>query len=199
VAMDIDCYQMVFPSYKPAMIFPIVTPGMRSRAGKDMIDMPERLLLNFIYCVVMQVEQPPTEPQLLKVTEPTGRYDYFRGKLKIGGLHFDDINELSTLWWKSKGGREIPKSEEQANKEKDFAILIYVAARIFSFVFKDARTYEGFRSNYEEFSEFYYSLWRDEVTRRGLSLTEGKDWDDSVLARLVAASGTWKPKQSPSA
>ncbi len=198
VTMDIDCYQMVFPSYKPAMIWPLVMPNIRSRADKDVIDMPDKLLLNFIYCVVMEVEQPPTERELLSVTVPTGRYDYYQGKIKRNGLLFSDFIELSSLWRRSKKGGELT-SEEKTNKESDFAILIYVAARIFSFVFRDARAYEGFRSNYEEFSDLYYSVWRDEVTRRGLSLTEGKDWDDSVLARLVAASVRWKPKQSPSA
>lgn len=187
--LDLDLCRSRFPGYAPRMIFPAVMPTLRKDAVRPYLDKPERRLLDLVYCLYFETSKvPPLAVMVGKYDE--AREGSIRGKLGEGTFGWADFVGLLDLWGhastlKAEAG---PFSKQDVQRREAVPLILFIASRIFSYVFDVVQGREDKEVILEAFYHRYYHSWRRLVVEQGLDEAKGRPWDDQPLAKLLGNS-----------
>jgi hypothetical protein len=190
-ALDIDACQSNFAGRQIRMLLPLVFPSRRPGLTGKLYIPPELNLLELMYCAVMGEFEAPTLKEMLGTLD-VDLETKFRGKHRRGTFRLDDYYLLTKHWWKQSPQREVvpEPSGVEVQRRNAFLLMLFVAAKVCSFVFKDVPDDAHLDAITQRFLSNYREAWRFQVVVRGLNPAAGQPWEGSHVQKLLFRRST---------
>lgn len=186
-ALDIDACQSNFAGRQLRMLLPVVFPSRRAGLTGTLYSSPELNLLELAYCAVMEQFDPPTLDAMLECLDPDLETTH-RGKHRRGSFRLNDYYVLTRHWWDMRPGeKDFPDpSAEDAQRREAFMAVLFFAAKVCSFIFKEAKDDDELDAVTRRFLSNYRAAWKFQAGVRGIDLSAGSPWDESHVQKLLA-------------
>jgi hypothetical protein len=184
-ALDIDACQSNFAGKQVRMLLPLMFPSRRPGLTDTLYVPPELNLLELMYCAVMGEFDAPTLKEMLGTLD-VDLETKFRGKHRRGTFRLDDYYFLTRHWWKQSPLRDVmpEPSDMETQRRSSFLLVLFVAAKVCSFVFKEVPD-DTLDAATQRFLSNYRKAWRFQVAVRGIDPSAGQPWEGSHVQQLL--------------